>query len=251
MKVQRGFEEKSRLGRLLINRGYLSESELDDALKLQRTSGQRLGEVLIASGCITEKDLIRVLKHQSRYRNTAALVTMVALPFQPLVSFASTNTDNDDAETVASAGQLYEGRGFAPLTEDEMSSVSGQRGIGLMDRIEKVASMPGKAADAKGGNADEAGLDAVEGVRLAANVFVPVLSFLDSDLTISGVQYREGEERYSIRDDGAITLALPERIEEIRVENIRVAGGNGASMGSVSIQDIRFHPDSNMTIYTR
>lgn len=250
MKVQKGFEEKSRLGRLLINRGYLTEAELEDALVRQRASGERLGEVLVASGCITEKDLIRVLKHQSRYRNTAALVTMVALPFQPLVSFAST-TDNDDAGAVARAGQMYEGHGFAALTDDEMSSVSGQRNIGLLDRIEKVAAMPVNAADAEGGNADEAGLDAVEGVRLAANVFVPVLSFLDSDLTISGVKYRDGEERYSIRDDGAITLALPERIEEIRMDNIRVAGGNSASMGSVSIQDIRFHPASSMTIYTR
>ncbi|MBJ6138006.1 pilus assembly protein PilB [Marinobacter litoralis] len=250
MKVQRGFEEKSRLGRLLINRGYLTEAELEEALTQQRTSGQRLGEVLVASGCISEKDLVRVLKHQSRYRNTAAFVTMVALPFQPLVSFAST-TDKEDADAVASAGQLYEGHGFSPLTDDEMSSVSGQRNIGLLDRIEKVAAMPEKAADADGGSADEIGLDAVEGVRLAANVFVPVLSFLDSDLTISGVKYREGEERYSIRDDGALSLALPERIEEIRMDNIRVAGGNGASMGSVSIQDIRFHTASSMTIYTR
>ncbi|WP_323754573.1 pilus assembly protein PilB [Marinobacter sp.] len=251
MKVQKGFEEKSRLGRLLINRGYLTESELEAALTLQRTSGKRLGEVLLASGCISEKDLLRVLKHQSRYRNTAAFVTMVALPFQPLVSFASTTTGQEDADAVASAGQLYEGHGFAPLTDDEMSSVSGQRSVGLLDRIEKVAAMPEKAADADGGSAEELGLDAVEGVRLAANVFVPVLSFLDSDLTISGVKYREGEERYSIRDDGAISLALPERIEEIRMDNIRVAGSNGASMGSVSIQDIRFHPASSMTIYTR
>ncbi|MBR9869549.1 MAG: pilus assembly protein PilB [Gammaproteobacteria bacterium] len=251
MKIQKGFEEKSRLGRLLINRGYLTEADLEDALTLQRTSGQRLGEVLVASGRITEKDLIRVLKHQSRYRNTAALVTMMALPFQPLVSFASTTTDSDEAGVLASAGQLYEGHGFAPLTDDEMAAVSGQRNIGLLDRIEKVAAMPANAADADGGSADEAGLDAVEGVRLAANVFVPVLSFLDSDLTISGVKYRDGEERYSIRDDGAITLALPERIEEIRMDNIRVAGGNSASMGSVSIQDIRFHPASSMTIYTR
>ncbi|WP_323752275.1 pilus assembly protein PilB [Marinobacter sp.] len=248
MKVQKGFEEKSRLGRLLINRGCLSELELDSALKLQQASGQRLGEVLIASGCITEKDLIRVLKHQSRYRNTAALVTMVALPFQPLVSFAATTTDDNELAATASAGQLYEGQGFAPLSEDEMSVVSGQRSMGLLDRIQKVAVMPGKVV---AGSADEVGLDAVEGVRLAANVFVPVLSFLDSDLTISGVRYREGEDRYTIRDDGAITLTLPERIEEIRMDSIRVAGGHEASMGNVSIQDIRFHPDSKMTIYTR
>lgn len=251
MKVHQGFEEKSRLGRLLINRGYLTESQLEEALLSQRTSGLRLGEVLISSGCISEKDLNRVLKHQSRYRNAAALVTMVALPFQPLVSFAATNNHVSDSDAVASAGQLYEGYGFVPLTESEMSGVSGQKGIGLLDRIEAVTAMQETASDGEVSDPEAAGLDAVEGIRLAANVFVPVLSFVDSELTISGVHYREGEERFSIREDGALKLAMPERIEEIRMDNIRVSGGNNASMGSISLQGIRFHPDSQMTIYTR
>jgi len=46
-------------------------------------------------------------------------------------------------------------------------------------------------------------------------------------------------------------MAFPERIEEIRMDNIRVSGGSSPAMGNVSIQDIRFHPDSRMTIYTR
>ncbi|MEH6563463.1 MAG: pilus assembly protein PilB, partial [Marinobacter sp.] len=92
MRLRKGFEEKSRLGRLLVNRGYLSEDQLDDGLRLQRDSGKRLGEVFIAAGWITERELGRVLKHQSRYRSAAAMVTMVALPFQPLVTFAASNS---------------------------------------------------------------------------------------------------------------------------------------------------------------
>ncbi len=251
MKVHKGFEEKSRLGRLLINRGYLSEGHLEEALHAQQSSGLRLGEVLISAGWITEKELHRVLKHQSRYRNAAALVTMVALPFQPLVSFAATSNNSTDSAATAEAGQLYESHGFAPLTEGEMSEVSAQSGVGLLDRIDTVAAMSERAAGGDITDPDAAGLDAVEGIRLAANVFVPVLSFLDSDLTISGVHYREGEPRYSIRDDGAIRLTMPERIEEIRMDNIRVMGGQSPSMGNISVQDIRFHPDSHMTIYTR
>lgn len=106
MRIRKGFEEKSRLGRLLINRGYLSEGQLDEALLLQRETGQRLGEVLIAAGWVTDKELHRVLKHQARYRNAAALVTMVTLPFQPLVSLAAGNTSA--ASMPAQAGQLYE-----------------------------------------------------------------------------------------------------------------------------------------------
>ncbi|MDX5327328.1 MAG: pilus assembly protein PilB [Marinobacter sp.] len=248
MRIRKGFEEKSRLGRLLINRGYLSEGQLDEALLLQRETGQRLGEVLIAAGWVTEKELHRVLKHQARYRNAAALVTMVTLPFQPLVSLAAGNTSA--ASLPAQAGQLYEKGDFAPLSDSDMAGVTAQSSVGLLERIETVAAMPGNA----GGAVDDpelAGLDSVEGIKLAANIFVPVLSFLDSDLTISGVHYREGEPRYSIREDGALRLAFPERIEEIRMDNIRVSGNQSPPMGNVSIHNIRFHPDSQMTIYTR
>lgn len=248
MRVRKGFEEKSRLGRLLINRGYLSEGQLEEALLAQRESGQRLGEVLIAAGWVSEKELHRVLKHQARYRNAAALVTMVTLPFQPLVSLASTNTNAANIPNVA--GELYEKGGFAPLSEHEMAEVAAQSNVGLLARIETVAAMPG-AAHEGGVAVPEATLDAVEGIKLAANIFVPVLSFLDSDLTISGVHYREGEPRYSIREDGALRLAFPERIEEIRMDNIRVSGDQSPAMGNVSLHNIRFHPDSQMTIYTR
>jgi hypothetical protein len=247
VRIRQGFEEKSRLGRLLINRGYLSEGQLEEGLRAQRETGQRLGEVLIAAGWISERELHRVLKHQSRYRNAAALVTMVTLPFQPLVSLASSNTNA--AQVGAGAGELYERSGLTPLSEEEMSGVSAQSGIGLMERLEAVSSMPASARDDPSGESPD--VDVVEGIRLAANVFVPVLSFLDSDLTITGVHYRDSEPRYSLQEDGGLRLAFPERIEEIRMDNIRVMGGQTPPMGNVSIRDIRFHPDSQMTIYTR
>ncbi|GGC77737.1 pilus assembly protein PilB [Marinobacter halophilus] len=249
MRIRKGFEEKSRLGRLLINRGYLSEGQLDEALLAQRQSGQRLGEVLVASGWVSEKELHRVLKHQARYRNAAALVTMVTLPFQPLVSLASTNTNA--ANMPIEAGELYEKGGFAPMSEHEMADVVARSNVGLLARIDSVATMPDIANQGDVTDLEVAGLDAVEGIKLAANIFVPVLSFLDSDLTISGVYYREGEPRYSIHEDGALRLAFPERIEEIRMDNIRVSGDQSPALGNVSLHNIRFHPDSQMTIHTR
>lgn len=245
MRIRQGFEEKSRLGRLLVYRGYLSETQLEDGLRLQRETGQRLGEVFIQSGWISEKELNRVLKHQSRYRNAAALVTVVALPFQPLVSFAASNSASG-AQVPAGQGELYASAGLVPMDEDEMASVAGQGDPALLDRLGRVAAM----VDGAAGEGDSE-VDVVEGIKLTANVFVPVLNFLDSDFSIAGVHYREGEERYSLRDDGALTLAFPERIEEIQMNNIRVSGSRGPSMGNVSIQDIRFAPGSQMTIYTR
>ncbi|WP_100640237.1 pilus assembly protein PilB [Marinobacter salexigens] len=247
MRFHKGFEEKSRLGRLLINRGYLSENQVAEGLRLQRESGVRLGEVFIAAGWITEKELGRVLKHQSRYRNAAAMVTMATLPFQPLVTFAASN--NASAAQAAEAGQLFNVAGMAPLTEDELSAVSGQRNSSLFDHVASVGSMAG-SADAEGSNS-QVEPDVIEGMKLTANVFVPVLNVLDSDFSISGVHYREGEPRYTVAENGRVTMAFPERIEEIRMDNIRVRGGGSPSMGNVSIQDIRFSPDSKMTIYTR
>ncbi|WP_273205904.1 pilus assembly protein PilB [Marinobacter subterrani] len=249
MRIRQGFEDKSRLGRLLVNRGYLSQGQVDEGLLVQQETGQRLGEVFIQAGWITEKELHRVLKHQSRYRNAAALVTMVTLPLQPLVSFAASNNASASQASLES-GQMYQSGNLAPLTEAELAGVSGQGDPTLLDRIGLVGGMAGNPVG-EGDQSEKPEPDVIEGIKLAANIFVPVLNFLDSDLSISGVHYRAGEPRYSVREDGALMLAFPERIEQIRMDNIRVTGNQGPSMGNVSIHDIRFHPDSRMTIYTR
>ena len=55
-----------RLGDLLVSSGMISESQLDDALAIQKSSGkgQRLGTVLIENGFITENQLIETLQMQ-------------------------------------------------------------------------------------------------------------------------------------------------------------------------------------------
>lgn len=244
MSVHKGYEEKSRLGRLLVGRGYLSEAQLDEGLRLQRQSGEKLGEILIQSGWITHRDLNRVLKQQNRYRKAAALVTVVAVPFQPLVSMAATNNAGNASQDLQQAGEMFSNSGFAPLTDEEMSAVQGQGTEELLDRIATVSDMPANAKEGDGSK-----VDAIENIKLAANIFVPVLNFLDSDLTITGVHYRDNQPRYEIEADGGLKVAMPERIEQIRMDNIRV--GNGASMGDIAINNIRFSADSSMTIRTR
>lgn len=246
MKSRQGFEEKSRLGRLLISRGYLSDRQLEEGLHLQRETGQRLGEVFVQSGWITERELHRVLRHQTRYRHAAALVTMVVLPFQPMVSFASTGQSGGDQGS-ADAGQMISEGEFEPLSDREMADVSGQRDAVLFDRFSQVSSMPDQARGEGGPDASDP--DAIEALKLVTNVFVPVMNFLDSELTISGVHYREDMRRFAIRTDGGLELAMPERIEQIRMENIRV--GSGPSMGNITISDVRFSAESSMTIHAR
>jgi hypothetical protein len=171
---------------------------------------------------------------------------MVVLPFQPMISFASSGQNSND-QGAADAGQMISEGKFQPMTDEDMAGISGQGDARIFGQFEQVSSMP-EAARGEGG-ADASEPDAIEALKLVTGVFVPVLSFLDSELTISGVHYREDVPRFAITNDGGLELALPERIEQIRMDNIRV--GSSPSMGNVTISDVRFHAGSSMNIYTR
>lgn len=248
MKISHGHEEKSRLGRLLVNRGYLTEAQLEKGLRLQRETGQRLGEVFVQSGWITERELHRVLKHQTRYRNAAALVTMVVLPFQPLLGFAANHNNNHSSRQ--DIGELYDKEQFQPMTDAELSGAVGRATEDFLARVDLLRNMAVAAESNRGEPMADEQTDVIEGLKFVTNTFIPVLNFLDSDLTISGVHYRSDEPRYQIGNDGSLTLAMPERIEQIRMDNIRVSGGQGASLGNVTLTDIQFQAGSNIRIYT-
>ena len=53
-----------RLGDLLISAGAITQEQLDEALALQKQTGQRLGDALISNHSITEQQLINVLQLQ-------------------------------------------------------------------------------------------------------------------------------------------------------------------------------------------
>ena len=53
-----------RLGDLLIAAGTITKQQLDEALVLQKQTGERLGDVLIENGTITERQLIGALQMQ-------------------------------------------------------------------------------------------------------------------------------------------------------------------------------------------
>jgi hypothetical protein len=49
------------LGRLLIDAGFLTQAQLDDALYEGSRTGDRLGEVVVGRGLATEDDIARLL----------------------------------------------------------------------------------------------------------------------------------------------------------------------------------------------
>ncbi|TQV71990.1 MSHA biogenesis protein MshE [Aliikangiella marina] len=56
--------KKVRLGDLLIEKGAITEKQLDDALKEQKTNRQRLGKLLVSLGYVDEKQLLTLLAQQ-------------------------------------------------------------------------------------------------------------------------------------------------------------------------------------------
>lgn len=77
------------LGELLVGKGLIVPSELEEALTEQRATGRRLGEVLVSRGALTGAQLTRALAEQ--YGIELPTVTVSALdstepptPWQPL-----------------------------------------------------------------------------------------------------------------------------------------------------------------------
>jgi hypothetical protein len=52
------------LGKVLVENGYLTKTELDNALEVQRERGGRLGEILVARGSMTPPALAQALAEQ-------------------------------------------------------------------------------------------------------------------------------------------------------------------------------------------
>ena len=233
--------DKSRLGRLLVNRGYISEQQLEDALAQQRVSGQRLGEVMICQGIITNRDLDRTLKHQKRYRYTAAFVALVVAPLQPIAAFAATTqvaSASSDAIAAEQINAFKSKTGLKSLDDGEMAGVSAQ---GITEDIQSLMMQ------VDGGVKP----DSMKVLKTVANVFLPITNALAWDSSIEGVVYDTSKPGFEILESGKMKLALPAHIDKISLENIRVAGSTGASMGSIYIDDISFSSDSSMTISVR
>ena len=71
-------QQHSRLGNLLIRKGWLSSEQLEQALVYQRKTEKKLGESLIELGFINQAQLNKALTKQSWSRSTIAGVVMAA-----------------------------------------------------------------------------------------------------------------------------------------------------------------------------
>ena len=76
-------QQRSRLGRMLVEAGVIDEAALEDAIRRQRASGKRLGETLVESGAITQDVLSGFLARQKRLRAIAFAAAALGISAPP------------------------------------------------------------------------------------------------------------------------------------------------------------------------
>ncbi|MCI0329738.1 MAG: GspE/PulE family protein [candidate division Zixibacteria bacterium] len=57
-------ESKKRIGELLLEKKLVTQKQLDEALKIQKKTGERVGDILIRQGVITEEDFLSIISEK-------------------------------------------------------------------------------------------------------------------------------------------------------------------------------------------
>ncbi len=83
---------QSRLGRILVERQYVSGSQLEKALKYQQEFDVRLGIAFIELGFLSQNQLNRALKRQNLLRTIAACLALVFTPFNVVLAEDKSNS---------------------------------------------------------------------------------------------------------------------------------------------------------------
>lgn len=237
---------KSLLGQLLVDKKIISEQQLAEAIDYQKKTGQRLGEIFTQWNILTNQQIESMLRKQRNVRLAAAITTALLAPLQvfattaaaPVVPITQTTT-----QTTSSASQRQSG--LRPLTEEELSSVSGQ-GL-LNDNLSEWLKLNSEFSyKAPNQNLSNNSLNlmskSTSGLQVLgdlATLLNPLLMFLDAKTTVKDVVYDPLHAAAVVNKDGSITLSMPSSIGEIRFDNIRVEGSTtGPSFGSIDIKNI-------------
>jgi len=252
--------QKSRLGRLLVNRGYISEQQLDQALTAQAEQGCLLGEVLVAKGWVTERELQKVLRHQKNYRLATAAVTMIVAPLQPMFAVAATpmGLPLTSPKIEVSESQLGGLKGLQALDDEALADVNAQGFFPGIAPISLGQNADGVAAgllhkydeneDYENQDDEEIAYELADTVLTVAGLG-PISNLIDADISIDGLEYHSDRPMMEVLEDGRMKMYMPKSIDRIAMENIRVKGStDAATMGSIYMSDISYGPRSSYTI---
>ncbi|MEN9456293.1 MAG: hypothetical protein RL210_1812, partial [Pseudomonadota bacterium] len=120
-RIQRS-HERSRLGRLLLEKGIISEEQLSKAIEQQKITGQKLGEVLTGWNLATQRQINGLLRRQRNLRMAAAVATALLGPLQAFAASPAPVTQVSSTQSAAN----QRGEGLQALSEEEMGDVSAQ-----------------------------------------------------------------------------------------------------------------------------
>jgi len=79
-------KEKKKIGEILVEAGYITEQQLQKALKEQAVTGEKIGEILVNKGWIVKKELDQSLAIQigvSRFDLSSYIVGAEVIRFVP------------------------------------------------------------------------------------------------------------------------------------------------------------------------
>jgi hypothetical protein len=226
MHKRQEIQQKSRLGLMLINKGFITRTQLDQALRLQSDTGMRLGEVLIDQGWISERQLNRSLKKQSRYRYAAAFAALLLGPLQPFMASASIERDSISTEQIIEKKDRSLSSGLKAMTDSDMGDITAQ---GVNNNIPTIQDILANTLDTSDNGEST--------LATLGNLLMPASDLLDADVEMSNVTYAEGP-RTQLNADGSIDVALPTHIGQIAFKNVRVQGSEGSTLGDLFIKDI-------------
>jgi hypothetical protein len=226
MHKRQEIQQKSRLGLLLINKGLITRSQLDQALQLQGNTGMRLGEVLIDQGWISDRQLNRSLKKQTRYRYAAAFAALFLAPLQPFMASASMEREPITAEQVMEKTDRALSSSMRSMTDTDMGEITAQ---GVNSNIATVQDILANAL-----NTSDNGESTLSTL---GSLLMPASDLLDADIEMTDVTYADGP-RTKLNADGSIAVALPSHIGQLAFRNVSVQGSEGKHMGDLLIKDI-------------
>ncbi|WP_062267862.1 hypothetical protein [Endozoicomonas arenosclerae] len=75
---------KSRLGQILVTRGYVTEERIQEAVQIQKETGEKLGEILLQKKWVSRWQLRRALSNQTRLRFAASLALALLSPLESI-----------------------------------------------------------------------------------------------------------------------------------------------------------------------
>lgn len=217
-------QQQSRLGQILVKKNLISQEQLSQAISHQNSTGKRLGDILTEWNVISHHHVQSALGVQRKLRIAASIVTAMLAPLHAYASTPVPNAMTTQGDTVQKPSSK-----MMALSDDDMAGVSAQ---GLNEKLLEIVSDAGRSKDG------------AEVLGTIAKVFNPILGFLDSDTTVSGVVYDPARSKAVINPNGSITLPMPVSIAEVRIANIRpvaVGGVGGPSMGTITLRDIQFN----------